>query len=82
THNRRWIMNSITPELLMQIRKRYPKGIRVELIRMDDPYTRLVKGDRGTVEFVDDIGTIHISWDCGSTLGLVYGVDACRVLEQ
>ena len=29
----------------------------------------------GTVVFVDDIGTIHIKWDCGSTLGIVYGED-------
>ena len=42
---------------------------------MDDPYTSLTTGDKGTVRFVDDIGTIHISWDCGSSLGAVYGVD-------
>lgn len=57
------------------LREKYPKGTRVELVHMDDPYTSLTTGDKGTVRFVDDIGTIHISWDCGSSLGAVYGVD-------
>ncbi len=30
---------------------------------MDDPYSRLKPGDRGTVEFVDDIATVHVKWD-------------------
>lgn len=57
------------------LREKYPTGTRVELVHMDDPYTSLTTGDKGTVRFVDDIGTIHISWDCGSSLGAVYGVD-------
>ena len=57
------------------LRKKYPAGTRVELVRMDDPYTSLTTGDKGTVRFVDDMGTIHIRWDCGSSLGAVYGVD-------
>jgi hypothetical protein len=72
-------MNNMTPELLMALREKYPKGTRVELIQMEDPYTRLAQGDTGTVEFVDDIGTIHVSWDGRCTLGVVYGVDSCRV---
>lgn len=61
---------------------RFPKGTRVELISMNDPYSKLKPGDCGTVEFVDDIGTIHISWDCGSGLGIVYGVDRIRIISQ
>ena len=41
---------------------------------MDDdqapPYNTL-----GTVKNIDDMGTIHVSWDTGSSLGLIYGVD-------
>ena len=29
----------------------------------------------GTVDFVDDIGTIHINWENGSSLGLIEGKD-------
>lgn len=66
------------------LRNRFPKGTRVKLDRMDDPYcTILMPGDEGTVDFVDDAGTIHVSWDCGSSLGVVYGEDKChRVSEK
>jgi hypothetical protein len=50
----------------------------VELISMDDPYTKLRPGARGTVSFVDSTGTIFVDWDCGSSLGIVYGVDQVR----
>lgn len=46
------------------------KGDRVELIHCNDPYTRLTPGERGTVAFVDDLGTVHVKWDSGSSLGL------------
>lgn len=45
---------------------------------MNDPYTKLAPGDRGTVEFVDAIGTIQVRWDCGSGLGVAYGEDVIR----
>lgn len=68
-------MKTISKETLAMLREKYPSGTRVELVRMDDPYTSLTVGDKGSVRFVDDIGTIHISWDCGSSLGAVYGED-------
>lgn len=59
-----------------RIREMYPKGCRVELISMDDPYnSKLTPGDTGTVRFTDDAGTVFVSWDRGSSLGVVYGVD-------
>ena len=43
---------------------------------MNDPYRPDLKaGALGTVLHVDDIGTIHVSWDCGSSLGVVLGED-------
>ena len=47
-------------------------GRRVRLIRCNDIYTKLQPGTEGTVESVDDIGTVHIKWDSGVTLGLVW----------
>lgn len=55
-------------------------GDRVRLIRCTDPYTRLERGAKGTVSFIDDLGTVHVRWDSGSTLGLVPGSDAWEVL--
>ena len=60
------------------IRREYPAGTRVQLVHMDDPFSRLPFGCQGTVTAVDDIGTIHVAWDCGSSLGIVYGEDSCR----
>ena len=70
-------------EVIEMLRQRYHVGARVELVYMDDPYnTKLVPGCKGTVLYVDDIGTIHVSWDCGSSLGIVYGEDRCRVIKE
>ncbi len=70
----------IRKEILEKLRKEYPPGTRVELIRMEDiqaPPT----GTQGTVIGVDDIGSIMVSWDNGSSLSVVYGEDSCRKLE-
>ena len=75
-------MTNIHPELLKQLKEYYTSGTRVMLIRMSDPYTSLREGDRGTVTMVDDIGTIHVSWDTGSRLGVVFGEDECRRIED
>ena len=65
-------------EVIERLRRQYPAGCRVELVSMDDPYTRLKPGDQGTVVAVDDIGTVHIDWDNGSGLGAAYGADVIR----
>ncbi len=75
-------MNGIHPEMLKQLKAYYKPGARVMLLRMNDPYTKLRQGDRGTVICVDDIGTIHVAWDCGSTLGVAFGEDECRKMED
>lgn len=62
-------------ETVERVRKIYPKGCRVKLVSMDDPYSSLKPGDIGTVRFVDDTGTVFVNWDCGSSLGIVYGED-------
>jgi hypothetical protein len=65
-------------ETVERIRKRYPRGARVELVSMDDPYSKLKCGELGTVDFVDDTGTVFVNWDSGSGLGAVFGVDVIR----
>lgn len=69
-----------SPWVVDIVRKVYPAGCRVELVRLDDPYSKLIPGERGTVELVDDTGTVFIHWDNGSTLGVVYGVDGIKRL--
>lgn len=75
-------MKFIDKETLENIRRQYPKGIRVELVKMNDPFnTVLHPGSKGTVVSVDDIGTIHVNWDCGSSLGIIYGKDICVAIK-
>lgn len=73
---------NISESQLKALREQYPSGTRVKLIHMEDPYnTKLYSGCLGTVKHVDDCGTIHVSWDCGSSLGAVYGEDIIAKVE-
>ena len=69
-----------SPWVVDIVRKLYPAGCRVELVRLDDPYSKLAPGERGTVVDVDDTGTVFVPWDSGSTLGIIYGVDGIKKL--
>jgi hypothetical protein len=51
-------------------------GDKVRLIRTTDQYTKIQSGTQGIVSFIDDLGTIHVNWDDGSTLGLIPNVDS------
>lgn len=64
-------------EVVEELRKKYPVGTRVELVSMDDIQAPPI-GKKGTVRGVDDIGSIMVSWDNGSSLSVAYGEDYCR----
>ncbi|WP_408126475.1 MULTISPECIES: DUF4314 domain-containing protein [Helcococcus] len=59
---------------LKELKDRFPKGTRVKLIEMDDKYAPKT-GTLGTVEGVDDIGSLIVNWDNGSRLNVLYGID-------
>ena len=63
------------------IRKIYPAGTRVELVRMDDMQAP-PEGTKGTVTGVDDTGSIMVSWDNGSSLNVIYGEDIVRKVDE
>lgn len=60
----------------------YPEGTRILLIKMGDDPNPISPNTRGTVDFVDDIGTVHCIFDNGRNLGLVPGEDKFRKLTQ
>ena len=62
------------------IKEQYPPGTRIRLNSMEDPYAPITPGTEGEVDFVDDIGTIHMKWDNGRALGIVPGEDSFSVL--
>ena len=49
---------------------------------MSDSYAPVPAGTRGTVKFVDSMGTIFPEWDNGRSLGVVPGEDSFRKLTQ
>ena len=75
------MMSFPSKELVESLRKRYPVGCRVELLRMDDVQAPPI-GTKGTVRYVDGIGSLGVAWDTGSSLQVVYGEDLCRKLEE
>ena len=58
----------------------YPEGTRILLLHMGDDPRRIEDNTRGTVEFVDDIGTIRCSFDNGRQLGIIPSEDFFRKL--
>jgi len=64
-------------EIVERIRRQYPTGCRVELLRMNDEQAPPI-GTKGTVTGVDDTASILVNWDSGSGLNVVYGEDLCR----
>lgn len=64
-------------EIVERVRKGYPVGTRVELVRMDDQQAPPA-GTLGTVTGVDDTASLLMRWDNGSHLNVVYGEDVVR----
>ncbi len=63
-------------ETVEEIKRMYPKGCRVKLVHLSD-YVKeiLMRGEQGTVSFVDDTGTVFVDWDSGDSFGIVCGAD-------
>ena len=68
--------------LAKENKAKYPPGTRIELIQMNDPFSPVEAGTRGTVRHVDDAGQLHMQWDNGRTLALVSGEDSFRKLTE
>lgn len=56
-------------------------GDRVRLISTTDEHTDLRPGALGTITFIDALGTRHVRWDDGHSLGLVPEVDRWETVE-
>ena len=68
-------------ERLKYLRDSYPAGCRVELVKMEDNQAPPV-GTQGTVRGVDDIGSLIVAWDNGSSLSVLDGIDKVRKLNS
>ena len=69
-------------ELIEVLKKRYPAGTRIELDFMGDDPHPIAPGTRGTVRCVDDMGTVHCTFDNGRRLGLIPGEDSFHDIKE
>lgn len=74
-------MKAPNPAIIQHLRESYPKGARVRLDQMDDVHAPPI-GTEGTIIHVDSLGTVHVKWDNGSTLGVAWPVDKCTVIRN
>lgn len=68
-------------ETVERVRREYPVGTRVELLRMNDVQAPPI-GTLGTVMGVDDTASLLMYWDNGSHLNVVYDEDAVRKVRK
>lgn len=68
-------------EEIETLRRRYPAGVTVELIAMDDVQAP-PPGTLGKIDGVDSIGSVMVSWKNGSSLSLIPSVDSFRLVKE
>lgn len=66
---------------ILKIKELYKPGTKVRCLDYNDEYASIPEGTLGIVKFVDDIGTIHVSWENGSNLGVIVGVDNIEIVK-
>ena len=69
-------------EEVRRIRERYPIGAKVVVDHMGyDPHP-IPDGMKGTVQHVDDAGTVHCTFENGRYLGLIPGEDSFHIVKE
>lgn len=75
------MVRALTKAEKMILKEMYPVGCRVKLEEIvSDPESKLKPSNLGTVLELDDAGGLHIVWDQGVSLALIYGEDRCKCL--
>lgn len=63
------------------LRKQYPKGTKIELLEMDDVQAPPI-GTVGIVQGVDDLGSLLVRWENGSSLSVIDEVDRVKKIPS
>lgn len=72
---------SLNDKEVQEVKENYTDGKRIMLTTdIFDPYSKLSKGDRGTIKHVDDEGTIFVNWDNGEHTGLLPQMDNFEII--
>ena len=68
-------------ERVEHLRKQYPKGTKIELLEMDDVQAPPI-GTVGIVYGADDLGSLLVRWENGSSLSVIDGVDRVKKIRH
>lgn len=64
-------------------KKQIKIGDRIELIEMNDTWTNLTKGSKGTISKIDESQElIWVNWDNGEKIALLDGVDVYKIIKK
>lgn len=64
-----------------EIKKKYPIGSIIKLTKMDDPYAPPI-GTIGEIIDIDDIGSLLIRWENGSSLRVTAHDDKIEIVKS
>ena len=66
------------------MRKKQVKiGDRIELIEINDTWTKIDKGSKGTISKIEEKqDLIWVDWDNGEKLALLDGVDIYKIIKK
>ena len=62
------------------LKKLYPIGTRIVLRYMQGE-PQMPTGLKGTVQYIDDIGQIHVNWDNGRSLAINVKYDSFELAD-
>ena len=68
-------------EEIARLKEKYPKGTPIRLYNMAGE-TSVPPGSKGIVDYVDDIGQIHMKWENGSCLALNVEEDRFDIITK
>lgn len=63
-----------------KIKKIYIPGQKLELINLYSSFNVLLPGTKGMIEFIDDLGNIHVIWEHKRNIQLVVGIDEFKII--
>lgn len=66
---------------IKKVKMKFKPGMRVQLVKMDDIQAPPI-GTEGTVISVDNIGSVMVAWDTGSSLNILLGFDEVTILNN
>lgn len=63
-------------------RERYPVGTKIVLDHMGNDPHPIPDGTKGTIQHIDDAGTLHCVFENGRSLGIIPGEDSFHVMKE